>query len=208
MLHWWDSMSLISKIYASAAIPATLIMIVQAILMLIGISDDVDGAEDLVGDVADGELSLISVRGIVAFFSIGGWAGIVADSNGLPTVISITIAVAVGLFALIVTGLLIKSAMRLQGSGNISIVNAIGKVGKAYIPIPPKGKGYGKINIYLQGRLVELEAINEGDKQIHTNENVVVCAVADDRTVIVKSTNEDANITNPPKQGGISKWNQ
>lgn len=206
MLEWWNGMSLASQIYAAAAIPATVIMIVQAILLLIGIGLDVDGPDDFDGDIAEGELSLISVRGIVAFFSIGGWAGMVADSAGLPVLVSMAISFAVGLFALIGTGLLLKAASKLQGDGNISITNAVGKVGKVYIPIPPKGKGYGKINIILQGRLVELEAVNEGDNQIATNENVMVCSVSDDRTVIVKSTNQtDTNIN---KQGGISKWNQ
>lgn len=89
-------------------------------------------------------LGLISVRGIVAFFSVGGWAGFVADGGGLPILISVLIALTAGLIALILIALLFRSIYKLQADGNLSIDNAVGKTGQVYLPIPPEGAGRGR----------------------------------------------------------------
>lgn len=86
MLQWWNGLSLSSQIFAAIAIPATAVMLVQALLVLLGIGldGDVDGDGMPDADFDHDGLGLISVRGIVAFFSVGGWAGFVADGGGLP----------------------------------------------------------------------------------------------------------------------------
>ncbi len=46
MLAWWDSLSLISQIFACIAIPTTVVLAIQTVLMLIGLdTDGVDGAD-------------------------------------------------------------------------------------------------------------------------------------------------------------------
>ena len=50
MLDWWNSLSLISQIFACIAIPTTLVLIIQTILMFIGL--DSDGIGDMDGDFA------------------------------------------------------------------------------------------------------------------------------------------------------------
>ena len=100
MLAWWDSLSLISQIFACIAIPTTLVLAIQTVLMLIGL--DGDGAGDIDGDLSldhdgifgedvpmgdpdpsglDG-LRIFSVRGIIAFLVVFGWVGLVMDSAG------------------------------------------------------------------------------------------------------------------------------
>lgn len=206
MLNWWNGLTLTAQIFASIAIPATAIMLVQAILMLIGVGLDVDVDGDGIPDAGldhDG-LGLISIRGIVAFFSVGGWSGFVADAGGLPIVISALIALTAGLLALIGIALLFKSFYKLQGSGNLNIENAVGKTGTVYLPIPPSGQGHGKINLLLQDRLTELDAVNEGDHVLATGESVLVLSVANAQTVVVRGIHTEEKTTN---KGGISKWN-
>ena len=92
MLEWWNNLSLVSQIFTAMAVPATVVMIIQALLLLLGIGGgdgdvDVDDISDIDAEASEG-LSLISVRGIVAFFSVGGWAGLVCDTGELPVVIS------------------------------------------------------------------------------------------------------------------------
>lgn len=206
MLEWWNGLTLTAQIFAAIAIPATVIMVVQSLMLLIGIGIDADFDGDGVPDADldhDG-LGLISVRGVVAFFSVGGWAGFVCESGGLPVFLSALIAFAAGLAALIGVALLFKSAYKLQGSGNLSIENAVGKSGEVYIPVPPKGQGRGKVNVLIQERLTELDAVNEGDAALPTGAGITVCSVADSQTVVVKGLNTEEKIN----QGGISKWNQ
>ena len=47
MAAWWDSLGLVSQIFAAIAIPATLILLIQTILMLIGIGSDHGGDCDI-----------------------------------------------------------------------------------------------------------------------------------------------------------------
>ena len=183
-------------------------MIIQALLLLLGIGGgdgdvDVDDISDIDAEASEG-LSLISVRGIVAFFSVGGWAGLVCDTGELPVVISVLIATAAGLAAMIGVALLFKSIMKLQSNGNIVIANAVGKTATVYIPIPPRKEGRGKVTVLVQNRFVELEAMTEDERCLETNETVTICAVADTGTVIVCG----ANKTDDKKdiQKGVSKW--
>ena len=45
MFAWWDSLSLISQIFACIAIPTTVVLAIQTVLMLIGLdTGGVDGA--------------------------------------------------------------------------------------------------------------------------------------------------------------------
>ncbi len=206
MANWWNGLTLSGQIFAMIAIPATAVMLVQALLLLLGIGLDIDVDGDGVpdADIDHDGLGLISVRGIVAFFSVGGWAGFVADAGGLPIAVSVLIALTAGVLALIGIAVLFKSVYKLQGEGNLSIENAVGKTGKVYLPIPPKGQGQGKINLLLQDRLTELDAVHEGDTTLVTGESVIVLSVADAQTVVVQGVNtEDKTIY----QGGISKWN-
>lgn len=208
MLQWWNGLSLSSQIFAAIAIPATAVMLVQALLVLLGIGldGDVDGDGMPDADFDHDGLGLISVRGIVAFFSVGGWAGFVADGGGLPILISVLIALTAGLIALILIALLFRSIYKLQADGNLSIDNAVGKTGQVYLPIPPKGQGRGKISVLLQDRLTELDAVNDGDSPLSTGESVLILSVADTQTVLVRGVNTENKDQNHSK-GGISKWN-
>ena len=67
-----------------------------------------------------------------------------------------------------------KTIYGFQSSGNVDIRNAIGVVGKIYVPIPPEGTGKGKVHLTLQGRTLEYEAISGESDTLPTGENVVV----------------------------------
>lgn len=212
MSEWWNGLSLLSQIFAAIAIPATIIMILQSLMMFFGLgfeSDvDVDISDDINIDIHDSSdgLSLITVRGMVAFFSVGGWSGLVAATGGLPTVLSIIIAFIAGSISLVGIAFLFKFSLKLQGSGNLQIANAIGKTGKVYIPIPANRSGSGQITILIQERLVELSAVTNNDRMLKTGEFVTVLELVDEQTVLVNGQNK-IDINNQT-QGGISKWVQ
>lgn len=67
MFEWWDSLSVISQVFACIAIPATLIMLIQTVMMLIGFdSDSADGADGLdFGEMdIDSDIELSDADGI------------------------------------------------------------------------------------------------------------------------------------------------
>ncbi|MCL2343119.1 MAG: hypothetical protein FWC62_04355 [Firmicutes bacterium] len=260
MIAWWNSLPVLGQIFAAVAIPATLIMIIQTILLFFGLGGhgdgDIGGGHMDIGgghmDISGGhgdigghletghgdsghmggahhdgaghsDFSLITVRGIVAFFAVGGWLGVVCISAGLTLFWALLLALAAGFIALLGVALILYGATKLRDSGNLEIENAVGKTGSVYIPVPPKGQGRGKINVLVQDRLVELEAVNEGDTELPTGAVINVVAVLDEQTVAVKAdtgpysppwtprrwlADNTAVQTTQKNEGGISKWVQ
>lgn len=198
MFAWWESLSGLGQGFALVAIPATLVLVVQTVLLFFGIGDgdggDVDVDTDIdadgfdVSEAASGDdgLTLFTVRGIVAMFCVGGWSGIVFLDFGLSSALSIVLAALCGIAALFGIAYLMKAVMKLQSSGNIQLGYAIGKTGEVYIPIPPKGQGRGKITINVQDRFIEIDAISGSDEALKTGEAVRVVSTDENGLVVVE----------------------
>ena len=178
MAGWWNSLSDIQHIFAFIAIPATLVLVVQTILLFFGIGDgddidiDGDGIPDI--DTGDDGLSLFSIRGIVGMLCVAGWAGIVFIDFGVSNIASIFLALLCGVATLFGIAYLMKAVLKLQSNGTLQLGAAVGKTGEVYIPIPPKGCGRGKINIVVQDKYVELDAVSNSDDTLKTGETVRV----------------------------------
>ena len=191
MLSWWNSLISAQQILALIAIPSTLILLIQTVMVLFGFADggdggDVDADDVLDGDTDDGGLGLFSVRGIVAMLCIMGWSGVALLETTLPKTVSLLIAFVLGLATLFGMALLMKAVYRLQSSGTIDLGNAIGKVGQVYIPIPAGGKSSGKVNITVQEKLTECDAITVCDETLATGSYVRVTAVGEGGVLVVE----------------------
>ena len=212
MIEWWNELILLKQIFYTIAIPATIILIIQAIFSMLGLSDmdsDVDVMDGIGGEGMDsfgetgeifevdldeadavtdgfvGDFRFFTFRGLIAFFSIFGWTGaILSDTNsGFIAVLGATMA---GLVAMFVVGYLFYIMTKLQSSGNISFINAIGKTGEVYLTIPPKNQGKGKVMLTVQERLIECSAMTKGDAPIKTGETIKVIGLLSDHTLIVE----------------------
>lgn len=191
MANWWNSLTDLQRIFAFIGIPATLVLIVQTILLLFGIGDgddptDIDGDGIPDGDTGDDGLTLFSVRGIVGMFCIAGWSGIVFIDLGLSSATAIVLALLCGAAALFGIAYLMKAVLKLQSNGTIQLGSAVGKTGQVYIPIPPKGTGRGKINIVVQDRYVELDAVTDSEDTLRTGETVRVISTDEMGLVMVE----------------------
>ncbi|MBR6808584.1 MAG: hypothetical protein IKM46_09465 [Clostridia bacterium] len=198
-VNLWNSIGLLGQVFLTVAIPATVIMILQTLLLLIGISfgGDVDGGVDADGDVdvdVDGDLEahdidglrLFTVRGIVAMFAVGGWIGVALCDIGAHPALSVVCATVSGLLALFVAAYVIKLSLKLQDDGNMNIKNAVAHTATVYIPIPPARSGTGKVTMNLQERFVELDAMTDSAEKLTTGTIVQVVSVTDKNEVIVR----------------------
>ena len=196
MIEWWNGMDIVGQIYALIAIPATLVLLVQTILLLFGIggddidADGIDITEDGLGDTpgdggADG-LALFSLRGLMAMAAVGGWSGLVMHSADISLYVTVPLSLAFGFFAMVAIAYIMKMSMRLQSSGNLDLGSAIGKVGSVYIPIPPSMTGHGKINLTIQERFVEIGAVTKCSRKLKTGESVRVVATDEVGLVVVE----------------------
>ncbi len=193
MLTWFTNMDLVGQIYALIAIPATLALVVQTVLLLFGIGAgdgdaDFDADADLsdLAEGGDGGLVLFSLRGILAMAAIGGWSGLVMHEAGINTAVTVILSVAIGFMALVGIAWLMKISMKLQSNGNLNLGYAIGRVGTVYIPIPENMKGSGKINLTIQERFVEIGAVTSSDRKLMTGESVRVVATDETGLVVVE----------------------
>ncbi len=191
MINWWNELLLIQQIFALIALPSTLLIIIQTILMLIGIGGD-SGADAGDVDIDDGievpddGLAIFSVRGVTSMLCITGWVAVALLETSLPQGISIAIAIACGVATLIGMAYLMRAVYRLQSSGNIDVENCVGKIGEVYIPIPSTGNGSGKINLTVQEKFSEFTAITTSGEQLKTGAFVRVVAVSPSGVLVVE----------------------
>ncbi len=208
ILDWWNAMTAAQHGFLYVAVPATLVLVIQTLLLMFGIGDgegdvpdgdvpdmDVgdggfDAAEDfsncdMSGDL-DGDLRIFTVRGLVAFFSVFGWSGTAMLGGGLPLWFAVVGAVVAGAAAMLAVAFIVKFTLKLQQSGNINPRNAVGKSGTVYITVPPARSGSGKVNLVLQERYSEMEAVTDGEQPIPSGREVTVVGTTTMGTLIVK----------------------
>ncbi len=124
-------MDLAGQIFALIAIPSTLVLVVQTVLLLFGMGDDdveTDGIDlngngvgDTPGDGGGDGMALFSLRGIMAMAAVGGWSGLAMHDNGMPLTMTIILATAFGFITLVGIAYIMRLASKLQSSGNIVI---------------------------------------------------------------------------------------
>jgi len=205
---WWENLNNLQQVMFIIATVATALMIIMIIMMLIGmdggesfdgdIGADFDGSDLDSGDLDDagdafnsesffsiGGLKIITIRGALAFFSIGGWVVyLMAESN--PVWLAILIGVICGLAAAIMLAYVMRALFKLESSGNLNYNTAIGKVAVVYIRIPKSGMGKGKVIFTHQGRMVEVDAITKDTEEIMPKKEVKILGLENETTLIVK----------------------
>ncbi|MBQ6569267.1 MAG: hypothetical protein IJL87_03325 [Clostridia bacterium] len=210
MAAWWASLTLLQQIFAGIAIPATVILVLQTLLLLFGggfgdhgdgdfdVDTDGDGIPDSHGGFGHGfghghdhdhddvsGLRLFTVRGMVAFFAVGGWLGVVAAGTGIQAFWAVFFAFLGGLAAMLVVALFFKWMLGLQESGNTDYSSAVGSTAEVYITIPAKSNGRGKINVMLGSQLIEADAVTESESAIKPRTRVKVTGISEDNTYVV-----------------------
>ena len=205
MLEWWNGLELFLKVLYCIAIPATVVLILQTIFMIIGLGDggdgDISGVDADAGgdfDTGDGHLipadsnagdfnvlQLFTLQGAVAFLCVLGWSSIIARVNGLHMALCVVIGLALGLAAMFVVSKVIRLSAKLASNGAIDYDNAVGLNATVYIKIPAGGKEHGKVTLAIQGRLAEADAITLGDEDIPTGAAVKIMQAKDDTLVCI-----------------------
>ena len=222
MNEWWAALSMMQKVFFAMAFPASLILLIQTVMLVIGLGGDESSAADAAGspealdsadvhdvqgghdghdgDGGDGHgddgLHVFSIRGIVSFFAIGGWTGFACLSNGVSALIALLVAVLAGAATMVALAKMIQSLMHLQESGNVSKKNALGKMGNVYLRIPEAGKGMGKVSVVVQEQLREFDAVSI-DKEIPTGASVRVVGIESGGVLAVAPEQPEKQLTAP-----------
>ena len=130
-------------------------------------------------------LRIFTVRGVLAFLSIGGWTAY-ALSDALAPGWGILIGVLAGALAAFLLAYALRQAMKLESEGNLDYRNAVGKRGTVYIKVPHNRTGTGHVNVTFQDRLMEVDAVTDEAEDLKTGTAVEITGLEKETTVIVK----------------------
>lgn len=189
-MNWFTSMTVLEQVFFWIAIVASVLLIVQIILLLVSFGGgdlDADGDFDMDGDTdTDSGIGLFTVKGLVAFFALGGWCGF-ATASFMPDNIWLPILVSVltGLVALLGVGFALRAISKLQCEGNLDTQKLVGKTATVYVGIPAARSGRGKITLTAQGKYMEIDAVTDGER-ISVDEQVEIVSYSDDFAVVIK----------------------
>jgi membrane protein implicated in regulation of membrane protease activity len=183
--EWWDALSSPHQVFWFIAIVFTVLFFIQFILSLIGMeshSVDLNAHTDI---NVDHEFSALSMRSLIAFFTFFGWTGVVVLNRGLGVWVAVTLASLAGLAAMFIVAYLMYKFSQLEQSGTLNLYHALDQQGEVYIPIPGERKGQGKIQLKVDGRVRELDAITDG-VSLKTGDLIRVIEILDDNVLKVE----------------------
>ena len=191
-------------VYMGCAIGGGTFLLIQMVMMLVGLGDgdlDFDTDTDFDGDSSAGGHSdswfvgVLSIRTLTAAATFFGLVGLTSLNNfkagDVPSALA---AIVAGLGAMYGTYWVMKSLMRLQQDGTVRIERSVGKHGTVYIPIPGNHDGAGKIQLSLQGRFVEFQAVTPAPEKLPTGAKIVVVSVVSGDTVEVEPLLETVEV--------------
>jgi len=169
---WWSTLTVFSQVFWGIALFGSVFLVMQVIGMFLGLEHV---GSDASADIHDGDtghgghhhgtmagMKLITMRTMVAFICMFGWTGVVMIEYHTPKILACITATVVGSFSMFLMAALMKFMYSLQTSGNINESLFVGKQATVYIAIPESGKGIGKINFNIGGKLEERAAVSSG----------------------------------------------
>ena len=128
-------------------------------------------------------------KGLTAFFTFFGWAGVLFLNEGKSVVMSSIYATIAGGLALALVGYLMNLFANMSESGTFSLEDTLNQEGQVYLTIPGAIKGKGKVQLKLEGGLKEIDAVTD-QEEIKTGAKILVTDIVDNQTILVKVINE------------------
>ena len=188
---WWTELPTLGRFLAGGAAFFSVLMVWQLAATITGLSADGadadgDGVPDDLSD-SDATVSafrLLSIRSIVAFFTLFFWAGTLYLRDGAATTRALLYATLWGLAGWFAIGLLMRYLPRLADSGAKDASTCVGETGTVYLDIP--ANGVGQVRVPVGGVLVHLSARAKGGAAIPAQTPVRVVRMLDTRSVEVE----------------------
>jgi len=173
---WWNSLSSIEHVYWIIAVASSIVLFIQLIIACFA-GFDFGSDIELEHDIDTGpDFQLLTVRNVVAFFSLMGWSGLTLLDKQVSIPITIVFSFLCGTVMMVISASFFFFISKLQSNGNIDLGQAVGKTARVYLTIPEKNSGIGKVQVGLKGKLIELKAVTEG-KEIKTGMNIKINAI-------------------------------
>lgn len=180
---WWEALGSTEQLYWGIALISTIIFAIQLILSFVGVDAELEA--DL--DGGDG-LGLISFRSLIAFSTFFGWGGVGALAEGFTPAKALMIAFLCGFLAMVTLAYMLAKLFQMQESGTVDIYEAISKEAEVYLRIPEAKDGKGKVHVNVEDKLMEFDAISDGES-FATGSKVKVKDILNDNVMLVTAIN-------------------
>lgn len=211
---------MLTTIYLIAAVVGGTVLVCQFVLALLGLGHDggdldhggAHWGDSLHGDTHVGDMlhghaghagseahpdsthlfAIVSFKTLIAAAAFFGVTGLATINSDFPATTSLLFAVLAGAFAMYGMYWLLRLVAGLGSAGNERIGNAVGLAATVYVPIPPTGLGAGKVQLSMQNRIVEYQAVTADTEPLRTGETVEVVAIKSSDTVEVRRAGKRA----------------
>ena len=181
--QWFANLRGFELILWAIAIFFSILFILQTIVSLFtGGEADADLDGDGFGS------SFFTVKNMIAFFTMFGWAGLAAYKAGLNNGLTIVVGLVAGVSMVVTMFLLMRQTGKLRHSGTMEMKNAVDKIGETYLRIPGKRMGMGKVQVQVQSRLMELDAMTDDEEDIATGRPVKVISLLNNQILMVTTS--------------------
>lgn len=203
MQEWWSHLdSYVQGFYVAAMFFSVFFLwqLVAAVIGLGGHSMDITSHVDVSADHGMGDhtadasahetvlaFKLLSVRSILAFFTLFTWSTAMYASLPVPPLSlnrSMTFGLLWGLCAMALVAWLLHLMRKMAESGNIRMESCVGSLGAVHIDIP--ASGYGEVRVTVS-RVATFVRATAGGKVIKSGANVRVVKVLGPNLVEVES---------------------
>ncbi len=209
MTAWWEALSALQRVLYCIAVPATLLLLIQTVMVIMGFGDGGGGADfnpsdtsgldlDTAGDAAPvdfadmdnlnpadlGSLKLFTLQGVVAFLTTFSWVALVCVRAKLPDAVSLLIGFVCGVAMMYAIAKLLQLMGRLAENGTFHLKSVIGETAQVYVMILPSGESGGKITLSGASRFAEVDAITEEAQPIPSGTRVRIVDVRGDVAVV------------------------
>jgi hypothetical protein len=132
---------------------------------------------------------MLSFRTMIAAIAFFGIAGLGAQEAEAAPITAVAVAIAAGIAAMYGVFWLMQTLAKLRAEGTIRVQRALGKQAVVYLRIPGEHSGMGKVQVNLQNRTMEYEAMTSGPA-LPTGAEVVVVDVVSSSVLEVQAVPE------------------
>lgn len=199
MQAWWSELAPLTQAFYGCAVFFTLLFLWQFITTLMGLGDSADvldhdgfNANDAGPDVDNSPydhgaatFQLLSLRSIIAFGMLFGWAGALYLDLGLSIEESVLRGLIWGGAGMVLVAYFFYKVQQLSESHNRNLSSCIGNEGEVYIDIPENGAG--QIRVMESGAVNYISARSKDGQPIQNKTPVRVLRTLDITTVEVES---------------------
>lgn len=166
--QWWQGLAPINQWFYIAAAFLGVIFVWQLISSLIGLSGGdatdlntqapTDTDHDAPPDPQDtlDAFKLVSVRSLLAFFTLFTWAGALYMNCAVPPPRAVLYGLLWGLAGMVAVSAIIQVMRRMAETGNIKVATCIGASATVYLDIPAGGTG--EVRSLCSGVMMHLKA--------------------------------------------------